>query len=201
MEATYSGFDQDEDFFIFTDECRLQQVVLNYQSNALKFTPRDGKITIQCTLMKKEDANNQIKISVADTGLGIQQDDIPKLFQLFGFLNCSQQLNTKGIGLGLHICKKIAIAFGGDVYVESEYNVGSTFSFWFLLAKQEFGKKNNSAVRILNPADEEERRNLIVVHKVNHYSDSEDDEQWNIQPKKLNNRIKKSSRRSSKVSE
>ena len=139
LQAHFHGFESEEDFFIFTDECRLQQVLLNYQSNALKFTSREGVVSINCTLIKNENESGKIKIAVTDTGVGIKEEDIPKLFQLFGFLDCSHDMNTNGIGLGLHICKKIAIAFEGNVSVDSEYNVGSTFSFWFELAKQEQG--------------------------------------------------------------
>ena len=74
-----------------------------------------------------------MKVSVQDTGIGIKDEDMPKLFKLFGFLNASKSINTKGIGLGLYICKKISKVFGGNVSVESEAGVGSTFSFWFEL--------------------------------------------------------------------
>ena len=168
LQANYQGFEREEDYFIFTDECRLQQVVLNYQSNALKFTSAEGIVTINCNLIRDVGENGVIKIAVTDTGLGIKKDDISKLFQLFGFLESSQAVNTKGIGLGLHICKKIAMAFGGNVSVESEYNVGSTFSFWFELAKQKTNQVQNSAVRIMNPNEKQVKvTNKIKIFKVN----------------------------------
>jgi signal transduction histidine kinase len=83
-------------------------VILNFQSNALKFTSPNDKVSITCT--KKGDF---IEIAVSDTGNGIQEEDIPKLFKLFGYLKQSEQINTNGIGLGLHITEKIVRKFGG----------------------------------------------------------------------------------------
>jgi len=81
----------------------------------LKFTRRNGQVTIECQLIKEQGCKDVIKVSVKDTGVGIKTEDLPKLFRLFGFLTSSQKLNTKGIGLGLFICKKISQVFGGDV--------------------------------------------------------------------------------------
>jgi signal transduction histidine kinase len=77
---------------------RLKQVILNFQSNALKFTQPHGKVCISCTKR-----NGFIEIDVEDTGYGIKADNIPKLFQLFGYLQQSERINTNGIGLGLFI--------------------------------------------------------------------------------------------------
>lgn len=58
-------------------------------------------------------------MSVVDTGVGIKEEDVPKLFNLFGFLESSKQINSKGIGLGLHISKKITRMFNGDIVCNS----------------------------------------------------------------------------------
>ena len=74
-----------------------------------------------------------------------------KLFKLFGFLDTTKELNTKGIGLGLHISKKICQAFGGDIFCESEWEKGTTFTI--LIALDELNKANkNSENRIKNPS-------------------------------------------------
>jgi signal transduction histidine kinase len=102
---------------------RLQQVLLNLLSNALKFTDRGGSIKItsrfvvtehdltykEPELIKLVEAAKygMLEVSVADNGIGIKQEDLGKLFKLFGFLDSSKELNTKGIGLGLHISKMI----------------------------------------------------------------------------------------------
>ena len=63
-----------------------------------------------------------------DTGLGIKEEDKNKLFSLFGKLECSANINTNGIGLGLNICKKIVSAFDGEIYLDKS-DVGASFSF------------------------------------------------------------------------
>ena len=72
-----------------------------------------------------------IEIEIKDTGIGIKPEDQTKLFKLFGFLDTTKELNTKGIGLGLHICKLIAQQFGGEITCKSEWQVGSSFIFLF----------------------------------------------------------------------
>lgn len=71
-------------------------------------------------------------ISVKDSGIGIKEEDKPKLFQLFGSIKDEHNnINTNGIGLGLVISKMIVTKFNGRIYYESEYQVGSEFSFTF----------------------------------------------------------------------
>jgi signal transduction histidine kinase len=70
---------------------------------------------------------------VIDTGIGIAKADQKKLFKLFGFVQDSKQMNTKGIGLGLVISEQIVTQFNGDITFESEKDVGSTFTFKFML--------------------------------------------------------------------
>jgi signal transduction histidine kinase len=62
---------------------------------------------------------------VTDSGIGIKESEQSQLFQLFGFLDSSKELNSKGVGLGLHISKMITKQFGGDITLRSEYKVGS----------------------------------------------------------------------------
>jgi signal transduction histidine kinase len=70
-----------------------------------------------------------IEISVEDTGTGIKAEDKNKLFKLFGFLEETKELNTKGVGLGLHISQQISQLLGGEIVVDSEFGKGSTFTF------------------------------------------------------------------------
>jgi Amt family ammonium transporter len=74
-----------------------------------------------------------LEIQVIDSGIGIKKEDMNKLFKLFGFLDTTKELNTKGIGLGLHITKKICQALGGDIFCESEWEKGSTFTILIAL--------------------------------------------------------------------
>lgn len=88
---------------------RLQQVLLNYQSNAIKFTPEGKRITIICKkVTDNENSNGEIQVLVQDEGIGISDEDMQKLFKLFGYIEeVRDSMNTQGIGMGLHITKMI----------------------------------------------------------------------------------------------
>ncbi|CDW79459.1 UNKNOWN [Stylonychia lemnae] len=109
------------------DDSRIQQVLLNLLQNALKFT-FEGTISV---LMKFSQSNNEISISVSDSGIGIKSDEREKLFQMFGKLKTSSAINTSGIGIGLIICKKIVEAFDGHIILEEQdpTKQGTTFTF------------------------------------------------------------------------
>lgn len=126
--SEFYGFTDDE-FSINTDKMRLKQVVLNLQSNALKFCKPGGSVTIVC-LNKLP----FVEVQVIDTGYGIKEEDLPKLFQLFGYLNQTSDRNTNGIGLGLYITKQIVEEFGGKVSVRSVFGEGTTFTLSFKLS-------------------------------------------------------------------
>ena len=106
---------------IKTDYKRLQQVLLNLFSNAIKFTDRRGKIEIVAKLKK-----SHVKIYVRDSGIGIKKENQSKLFQLFGSIKDEKrQLNTKGIGLGLVISKMIVEKFKGTINFDSRFEEGT----------------------------------------------------------------------------
>ncbi|MBI5202314.1 MAG: HAMP domain-containing histidine kinase [Elusimicrobia bacterium] len=106
----------------------LKRVLINLVSNALKFTPKGGKVTVS---LSSQDGHD--RLSVTDTGIGIPADKVGTLFQKF--VQVAETKNkvreTQGTGLGLVICKQIVEAHGGTIGVESEYKKGSTF--WFTL--------------------------------------------------------------------
>jgi signal transduction histidine kinase len=85
------GFDGD--YMVATDKMRIQQVILSYQSNALKFTPLGGSIIIFATRVKQ---NNKtfLEVKVKDSGCGISEENQSKLFKLFGYLDDTNQMNT-----------------------------------------------------------------------------------------------------------
>ena len=108
---------------IESDRRRVEQILLNLVNNAVKFTDR-GKIKIECG------ANgNWLKIQVIDTGIGIKQEDKSKLFETFRQIDTGLSRQREGTGLGLSICKKLVELLGGKIKAESEFGVGSTFSF------------------------------------------------------------------------
>lgn len=108
---------------ISSDKDRLTQVLNNLIGNALKFT-REGKVSVTVSC----DDKNMMKFAVRDTGTGIRPEDLPKLFQKFQQVGgVSQQVS--GTGLGLAICKEIVERHGGRIWAESDFGLGSLFSF------------------------------------------------------------------------
>lgn len=105
------------------DKDKIIQVLANLVSNAIKFTEK-GSIKI-----KTEETDGAIKVSVSDTGVGIKQEDIPRLFQEFSQLYRGKERKMGSTGLGLAIAKKIIMHHGGQIWVESEFGKGSAFYF------------------------------------------------------------------------
>jgi two-component system sensor histidine kinase/response regulator len=110
------------------DALRLGQVLINYASNALKFTEQ-GSIVIRVRQVEEGEQDLVLRFEVEDTGIGLAPDQIRKLFQSFSQADTSTTRRYGGTGLGLAISKRLAGLMGGDVGVESELGRGSTFFF------------------------------------------------------------------------
>jgi len=113
------------------DEKQLKQVIASLLGNAVKFTPEEGKITLSAKLIDKKNTTCTIQIDVADTGIGISKEYIDKLFKSFQQAESSTSRKFGGTGLGLAISKSIIEMMNGRIWVESEINKGSTFTFVF----------------------------------------------------------------------
>jgi signal transduction histidine kinase len=133
VRCDFTPFQIREGYKVYSDSNRLQQVILNLLSNALKFTDEYGTITISCGPFEKE-GQKYLQVSVEDTGTGISKEDQKKMFKLFGFLDSSKARNSGGIGLGLFISAQIVKEFeGGIIDLDSEPGEGSKFTFKFKL--------------------------------------------------------------------
>ena len=110
------------------DPVRLHQIILNLVSNAVKFT-NTGTITVIVQLLKEDDVNVQIEFAVSDTGIGIPNNKIEKIFENFQQASSGTSRIYGGTGLGLAIVKQLVETQGGSIGVKSTLDQGSTFSF------------------------------------------------------------------------
>ncbi|MDP3683395.1 MAG: response regulator, partial [Ignavibacteria bacterium] len=113
---------------VFGDITRVRQILTNLIGNAIKFTSK-GEIFVEVTSKKYPDELYEIEFAVKDTGIGIPQDKISKLFQAFSQVDSSTTRMYGGTGLGLVISKRISEMMGGSMHVESVEGTGSTFFF------------------------------------------------------------------------
>lgn len=110
------------------DSIRIKQIITNLANNAVKFTP-EGKVVMRVSYTKRSEKEILLKVSIKDTGIGIKEEDMSKLFQSFQQLDSKRNRNIEGSGLGLAISKQLVSLMNGRIRVESEYGAGSTFSF------------------------------------------------------------------------
>ncbi len=111
------------------DEQRLSQVITNLLTNAAKFTPERGRINLDVRVLQNEEAGVTLQIEVEDNGIGITREQQAKLFRSFEQADGSIARKFGGTGLGLAISKRIVELMGGQIWVESEPDVGSKFIF------------------------------------------------------------------------
>lgn len=110
------------------DVTRIRQALLNYTSNALKFTQR-GQVTLRCRVVEETGQSLLVRFEVQDTGAGIPPENLSRLFQTFEQLDTSTTRRFGGTGLGLAVTKRLAGLMGGEVGVHSQPDQGSLF--WF----------------------------------------------------------------------
>lgn len=110
------------------DEVRVRQIILNFLTNAVKYTTV-GSVILQVSGEKLSDEQYLLKISVTDTGIGIRKEDLGKLFDSFQRVDESRNRSIEGTGLGLSIAKQLVTLMHGTISVSSTYGKGSTFTF------------------------------------------------------------------------
>jgi len=127
------------------DNQRLAQVITNLLGNAIKFTPEKGNIKINTFFLGEENGVCTIKISVSDSGIGIDPEQQSDLFQAFAQAEAHTSRKFGGTGLGLPISKSIISLMGGEIWVESEPGKGSDFIFTVQLRRGEAKEQKSLA--------------------------------------------------------
>ena len=102
------------------------QIIINMLSNAIKYT-KEGYMSLSITADKISDMEIKLHINVSDSGIGIRQENLEKIFEPYNRSGEMTDRLIEGNGLGLALCKKLANAMGGNIWAESEYGKGSTF--------------------------------------------------------------------------
>lgn len=116
----------DDNLTVQADKEKLKQVIINLVNNAISYTPAAGKI-----ILRIQETTDFIRIQVKDTGIGIELEALPRVFERFYRVDKARSRNTGGTGLGLAIVKHIIEVHGGKITVESEINKGTLFSVYF----------------------------------------------------------------------
>ena len=111
---------------LYGDEVRVQQVILNLLTNAVKYS-NQGHIELIVDYEKLENDEIMLKATVKDQGIGIKKEDMPKLFEAFSQVDMERNHRIEGTGIGLTITERLVRSMGGSITLESEYGVGTTF--------------------------------------------------------------------------
>ncbi len=135
------------------DEIRIEQIITNLLSNATKFTPEEGNITIFADEILRDGKFATINITVTDNGIGMMPEQIDYIFNFFEQADGSVSRKYGGTGLGLSISRNLAQAMGGDLIVKSEYEKGSSFETTILLEHVEDKHKDmyDEIYKLFNP--------------------------------------------------
>lgn len=150
---------------VYIDSDRINQVLTNLISNSIKFTPENGQIALGI-----EDKGSGIEVYIEDTGVGISEENVPKLFDRFSQFDREDGPGEKGTGLGLPISKEIVEMHKGEIRVESEPGKGSKFIFSLPRLTQEEIFKEYLAAGVREAEEKDYTLCLIIIH-INNFED------------------------------
>ncbi len=156
--------------YVIGDITRIKQILINLCSNAIKFT-EEGSVDLSVLTRKMSDGHYSLKFEVRDSGIGIEKDVLPFLFDSFTQADNSITRRFGGTGLGLSISSKLAFAMHSKIYVESELDVGSCFSFEIILEKARAPEVKDEVPEVLISKKlkilvaEDNAINVIVISK------------------------------------
>jgi PAS domain S-box-containing protein len=173
--------------YLMLDSLRLNQILMNLLSNALKFTER-GYVKLKITVLQKHNDKVKLKFSVEDTGIGIPADRLNRIFESFEQADEDTVSKYGGTGLGLTIVKKLAELKGGELTVSSQVGRGSTFNFvnWYTISLKPKDKLTPKTDKILPPFNNV--RVLVAEdNMVNQFMLSKILKDWNVEVEMVDN--------------
>lgn len=147
---------------VIGDVTRLRQILLNLLSNAVKFT-ENGEVIISVTYDYVQDERGRFTFEVRDTGVGIPPDRLDRLFKSFSQVDTSTTRKYGGTGLGLAISKRLSELMGGEIWVESEEGVGSSFFFTICMGTMMEEQLSNENTLVSAVAEEEDALRILIV--------------------------------------
>ena len=150
-----------QDFYLYSDEKRVSQIIKNFLTNAIKFTSK-GSVTI-----KLEELKDSFLVEIIDTGIGIKEEDLSTIFERFKQIDDSRTRKYGGTGLGLAISKELALLLNCEIGVSSEFGRGS--KFWLDIPKNPKIKKLNKKVEIKESKEKKIElknidKNIFILH-------------------------------------
>ena len=162
-------YDESIPAVLYGDHTRVKQVILNILTNAIKYT-REGYVDFKVSSIIKGDICRLI-ISVEDSGIGIKQENIPKLFSKFERLDLDKNITIEGTGLGLAITKKLVELMNGKIVVQSIYGKGSKFTIAIdqRIVKKQLDKKEEKVEEVTSKAIDVSGKKVLIVddNKIN----------------------------------
>ena len=142
LEADFGGM---KNYSIIGDKLRLKQIAINLLGNAVKFTPEKGTIVFKLSAQEESDDNIKIHFIISDSGIGMTEEQLQKLFHTFSQADSSIFNRFGGTGLGLSISQNLAQMMGGEITVKSEPGKGSAFEFTLNFPKSEESSESAGA--------------------------------------------------------
>lgn len=146
--------------FVRGDIVRIQQILVNLLNNAIKFT-EEGEILVKVNCIGEWENGHILQFSVKDTGVGIPKNKIHRLFKSFSQVDASTNRKYGGTGLGLAICKRLVELMDGEIWVESEFGVGTTFTFTIKTYISE--KKPEEGTKAKGVVPQKLKGNILIV--------------------------------------
>jgi signal transduction histidine kinase/DNA-binding response OmpR family regulator len=148
----------DIDHYYVGDMMKLRQVLINILSNAVKFTPEDGKVELTVERLAKLEEQSMMRFTITDTGIGMSEEFLPKLFDVFTQEDSSMTSKYGSSGLGMAITKSIVEMMNGSIEVESEKGAGTTFNVTVML----FNAAEHEAAQVEKEIRPDEMTVLVV---------------------------------------